>query len=137
MFDEDVVRPYEGLFYEWRANKNNIHQMVGHPDMFSHGPDTPDDPFPEDAAEGQLPLKDYVMRVAKERGLSSLQVYSEIEPFLRNRQIRAARDRRLLLQIQSGIEPLTGMSFGRDVYVFIREQDLRRRDFTKVWWDMS
>lgn len=105
---------YAGLRYELRANQK-IHQMLGHADdlqpfALENGYENARDKF----FPGSRPFKE----------LPQKEQYEELF------------QGRLLLQIQE--EPCNKMRFGRDgaLYFFIREQDLKARDFSKVWvWE--
>jgi uncharacterized protein YwqG len=50
-------------------------------------------------------------------------------------RLREALDVRLLLQLSPGTYEPTGIRFGRTLYFYIRESDLRRGDFSRAWYD--
>ena len=49
--------------------------------------------------------------------------------------IRETLDSRLLLQLSPATYEPTGVRFGRTLYFYIRESDLRRGDFSRAWYD--
>jgi hypothetical protein len=83
----------------------DIDQMLGWADNGAHGPS-----LPPDFARGwaSIPLAD---------------------------RLRETQDARLLLQLSSATYESVGISFGRTLYFYIRESDLRRGDFSRAWYD--
>lgn len=106
---EDEYSHWNKLHYGTRANAD-ICQMLGYPDMYSHGPGLPRELFP-------LPRPWHEMSAEE--------------------KIARGREYRLLLQLDLGIQQQLGIQVGRSVYFSIREQDLSRCDFTQVWVDLS
>jgi hypothetical protein len=83
----------------------NIDQMLGWADNGAHG-----DSIPPEYTRGwrQIPILD---------------------------RLRETQDARLLLQLSPATYEPTGIRFGRTLYFYIRESDLRRRDFSRAWYD--
>ena len=108
---EEEWKAYANLRYEWRANKN-IHQMLGHAD----------DVQPYALENSYESVRDVFF--ADGRAFKSLTPKEQSEEFFQGR---------LLLQVDE--EKSIKMQFGRGgrLYFFIREQDLKARDFSKVW----
>jgi hypothetical protein len=50
-------------------------------------------------------------------------------------RLREAQDPRLLLQLSPATYEPTGIRFGRTLYFYARESDLRRGDFSRAWYD--
>jgi hypothetical protein len=82
-----------------------IDQMLGWADNGAHGPSVP-----PDASRG------WALIPAAER-------------------LRESQDARLLLQLSPATYESVGISFGRTLYFYIRESDLRRGDFSQAWYD--
>ena len=91
------------LDYEHRANLA-IDQMLGWPDVYSHGLLPP----PELGGWSSIPVTDL---------------------------LREALDVRLLLQLSPATYEQTGIRFGRTLYFYVRESDLRRGEFSRAWYD--
>ncbi len=83
----------------------DIDQMLGWADNGTHGPSVP----PE-----------------AQRGWASIPV---------GERLRVTQDARLLLQLSPKTYEPTGIRFGRTLYFYVRESDLRRRDFGRAWYD--
>jgi uncharacterized protein YwqG len=83
----------------------NIDQMLGWADNGAHGPSIP----PEFM-----------------RGWSSIPSAD---------RLRETQDARLLLQLSPATYEPTGIRFGRTLYFYVRESDLRRGDFNRCWYD--
>ena len=49
--------------------------------------------------------------------------------------IRETLDSRLLLQLSPATYEPTGIRFGRTLYFYVRDSDLRRGDFSRAWYD--
>ncbi|HEY9756059.1 MAG TPA: YwqG family protein [Oculatellaceae cyanobacterium] len=98
---------YADFLYRARANQT-IHQMLGHSD----------DVQPNALEYGYNLVQD--------------QIFPDSKNFSSDRLQKQFQQSRLLLQID--VEA-NGMRFGRDgrLFFFIREDDLRRSDFSKVW----
>jgi hypothetical protein len=108
---QDEWDAYADLHNEWRANKD-IHQMFGHAD----------DVQPYGLENSYASVRDVFFPDG--RPFQSLPPKEQNEEFLQGR---------LLLQISE--EKNCKMQFGRGgrLYFFIREKDLKARDFSKVW----
>jgi hypothetical protein len=50
-------------------------------------------------------------------------------------RMRETQDARLLLQLSPATYEPTGIRFGRTLYFYVRESDLRRGDFSRAWYD--
>jgi len=50
-------------------------------------------------------------------------------------RLRESLDARLLLQLSPAVYEPTGIRFGRTLYFYVRESDLRRGDFSRAWYD--
>lgn len=105
----EAHKRYGKLHYECRAT-GNINQMLGWPDVFSHSAMVTKDP--------NRP-RDWWQNLSADQRLNE------------------CMDTRLLLQISLPLQDDCGMSFGRDLFFMSRDSDLKRRDFSKVWWDME
>ena len=84
---------------------SNIDQMLGWADNGAHGPSIP----PE-----------YT------RGWNSIPGAD---------RLRETQDARLLLQLSPATYEPTGIRFGRTLYFYVRESDLRRGEFSRCWYD--
>ena len=51
--------------------------------------------------------------------------------------IRETLDSRLLLQLSPATYEPTGLRFGRTLYFYVRDSDLRRADFSRAWYDFD
>jgi uncharacterized protein YwqG/predicted DNA-binding WGR domain protein len=109
--EEEEWDAYAELLYELRANEN-IHQMLGHADGVQ----------PYTLENGYQDVRDVFFP-----GNSPFKSLSEEE------QSEEIFQGRLLLQISG--EKSNKMEFGQGgrLFFFIREQDLKARDFSKVW----
>ena len=83
----------------------DIDQMLGWADNFAHGPS-----IHPDFARGWLEIP------AADR-------------------LRETQDSRLLLQLSPATYEPAGIRFGRTLYFYVRESDLRRSDFGGAWYD--
>jgi hypothetical protein len=91
----------------WYESRANqgINQMLGWEDNGAHGPSLP----PEHSRGwSDIPLAD---------------------------RLRETQDARLLLQLSPATYEPTGFEFGRTLYFYVRESDLRRGDFSRAWYD--
>ncbi len=107
--DDEAAERYQEIQYDLRANIG-INQMLGWPDLFSHGALAPAD-------------ESDAMSLARQNSPEA--------------RVNECLSVRLLLQISTKLQADCCMDFGRTLFFFIREADLRRRDFSKVWWDME
>ncbi len=55
----------------------------------------------------------------------------------REQRVARGRDHRLLLQLEDAMWDIMGFKFGRTVYFCMRNQDLLRADFSRVWVDIE
>jgi Domain of unknown function (DUF1963) len=107
--DRVVLSPEAGtrLNEFWYEHRANadIDQMLGWADNGAHGPSIPPE---HDRGWGDIPIAD---------------------------RLRETQDARLLLQLSPATYEPTGIRFGRTLYFYARESDLRRGDFSRAWYD--
>ena len=91
----------------WYEHRANadIDQMLGWADNGAHGPSIPPD---HTRGWGQIPIEE---------------------------RLRETQEARMLLQLSPRTYESTGIQFGRTLYFYIRESDLRRGDFSRAWYD--
>ncbi len=109
LVDRVVLSPEAGtrLNELWYEHRANadIDQMLGWADNGAHGPSIPPE---HDRGWGEIPIAD---------------------------RLRETQDARLLLQLSPRTYGPTGINFGRTLYFYVRESDLRRGDFSRAWYD--
>jgi uncharacterized protein YwqG len=68
-------------------------------------------------------------------GLHWFENFKNFRTFSEAQQLAAEQDVHLLLQLSDDIGLFTDIPISDNICFFIRETDLRNRDFSHVWWD--